>query len=159
MATQILPHTIVHPAWEAVEQRLTDPVRWQARAEGKPEGYHDWQIALAMCVAGYGDDLIITERDAEGQPKAYVFPDHQMIDSTTDAFEHLADRFADEPDSMAYRMASLGITTADLGIGRPESARLRMCLVPRPWRLEEDIATIARIAHITTDQVRKAAGL
>lgn len=78
MATQILSQTIVHPAWEAVEQHLSDPQRWQARAEGKPEGYHDWQIALAMCVVGYGDDLIVTQRDTEGQPAAYAFPNRLL---------------------------------------------------------------------------------
>lgn len=75
MATQSLPQTILHPAWEAVAKRLRNEERWKLRAFGKPGGYHDWEIALAMCVGGYGADLIVTERDAEGQPKAYAFPD------------------------------------------------------------------------------------
>lgn len=75
MATEILPQTIVHPMWEAVEARLRNEERWNLRAQGLPGGYHDWEIALAACVAGFGADVIVTDRDADGQPKAYEFPD------------------------------------------------------------------------------------
>lgn len=85
---------------------------------------------------------------------------HTSEDETKLALlERLADRFADEPDSMAYRMAHLGITPADLGIDRRQAVHLRLCLLPRPDSLEADIQTIAKAADIPTDTVRKAAGL
>lgn len=72
--------------------------------------------------------------------------------------ERLADRFALEPNTIAYRMAQAGITGEDLGLDRAQAVHLRLCLVPRPGALEEDIATIANAAGITPDVVRKAVG-
>ncbi len=60
---------------------------------------------------------------------------------------------------MAQRMAEKGITAHDLDIDRRQYARLRLCLAPRPDSLEQDIETIARVTGITTEQLRKAAGL
>ena len=85
---------------------------------------------------------------------------HTTEDEITLAqLERFADRLSSESGTMAHRMASNGITAADLGIDRRQYARLRLCLTPRAESLEADIATIARTAGITAEQVRKAAGL
>lgn len=77
---------------------------------------------------------------------------------TLEMMESMAERLAAVPGNIAYRMAENGITAADLGISREQAAHLRLCLLPRPATLEQDIATIARTAGITTEQARKAAG-
>jgi len=70
--------TMVHPAWVAVEQRLTDNRRWIARVAGRPAGYADWQIALAMAVAGFGDDLTIVPGE-DGAATQYGFPPYRIV--------------------------------------------------------------------------------
>lgn len=55
---------IDHPAWAAVWGRRANPAR-----------LYDWEVALTMCVAGFADDVIVAERDAEGMPRAYTLPD------------------------------------------------------------------------------------
>lgn len=75
MAENSLPHFELHPAWEAVARRLTDDERWKLRAFGKPGGYRDDEIAFAMALGGFLDDLVVIERREDGVPKAYAFPD------------------------------------------------------------------------------------
>lgn len=76
--------TMVHPAWIAVEGLLTDNRRWIARLVGRPEGYYDWQIALAMIVAGFGDDLVVLPND-DGTPTGYQFPPYKVaVDEDAD---------------------------------------------------------------------------
>ena len=69
----------VHPAWQCAQRKLTNVERWNDREAGMPGGYFDSQIALAMIVGGFGADVIVTERDEEGNPLAYKFPDVWVV--------------------------------------------------------------------------------
>lgn len=84
---------------------------------------------------------------------------HTTDDDTLALLERFADRLSAEPGTMAHRMASNGVTRADLGIDRRQFVRLRLCLAPRADALKRDIGTIAQVTGITAEQVRKAAGL
>jgi len=67
--------TAMHPAWQCAHRKLTNIERWNDRDKGLPSGYFDAQIALAMIVGGYGGDVVVTARDADGNPTEYAFPD------------------------------------------------------------------------------------
>jgi hypothetical protein len=69
----------IHPAWQCAQRKLTNAERWNAWTRGDPAGYLDSQIALAMIVGGYGADVVVTERDEHGQPKAYSFPEIYVL--------------------------------------------------------------------------------
>jgi len=69
----------VHPAWQCAQRKLTSVERWNDREAGLPGGYYDSQIALAMIVGGFGADVIVTDRDDEGNPLAYAFPDMWVV--------------------------------------------------------------------------------
>ena len=66
-----------HPAWEAAERLLSDSARWAGFWAGAAHGYFSWQIALAMAVAGFGDDVIV-EAYTDCTPTVYVFPDYEI---------------------------------------------------------------------------------
>ena len=84
-------------------------------------------------------------------PQTTLQPD----DYTLSLLERFADRLASEPGMIAHAIAQTGITAADLDIDRRQFARLRLCLLPRTDTLEQDIATIAAAATVSTDVVRK----
>lgn len=88
-----------------------------------------------------------------------ILPQLTEDEDTLLLLERLADRMATEPRTMAHRMASNGVTRDDLGIGRRQFVRLRLCLVPRDGQLARDILTIADALGIDPDIVQKAAGL
>jgi len=67
--------TVMHPAWQCAHRKLQNVDRWNDYEDGLPGGYYDSQIALAMIVGGFGADVVVTERDEEGNPTAYKFPD------------------------------------------------------------------------------------
>jgi len=67
--------TAMHPAWQCAHRKLQNVDRWNDYEDGLPGGYYDSQIALAMIVGGFGADVVVTERDEEGNPTAYKFPD------------------------------------------------------------------------------------
>ena len=67
--------TAMHPAWQCAHRKLTSIERWNDRDKGLPSGYFDAQIALAMIVGGFGGDVVVTARDADGNPTEYAFPD------------------------------------------------------------------------------------
>lgn len=69
--------------------------------------------------------------------------------------EGFAQRLAHQPGTMAHLLAQTGITAHDLGIDRRQFARLRLCLMPRADSLEQDIATIANAAQVSTETVRQ----
>lgn len=69
---------MVHPAWRAVHGKLLDRKRWAAWEAGEEGAYHDWEIALAMTVAGFGDDVAVTARDKDGRPAAYALPPYTI---------------------------------------------------------------------------------
>ena len=51
--------TIMHPAWQAAHELLSDPDKWFRTVVVGRHGYTDAQIATAMRCAGYGDDVVV----------------------------------------------------------------------------------------------------
>ena len=88
-----------------------------------------------------------------------ILPQLNEDEDTLLLLERFADRMTGVTGTMAYRMAGNGVTRDDLGIGRRQFVRLRLCFVPRDGQLARDILTIADALGIDPDIVQKAAGL
>lgn len=84
MATQSVQQVIKHPAWEAVEQFLTDVTHWHGFWGSTEPAYTERQIAEAMIATGYAADLAITERDEQGDAIAWRLPDYDILNVEAD---------------------------------------------------------------------------
>lgn len=51
---------MMHPAWQAAHELLSDPERWWRTLGNEAGSYSDAQIATSMRLMGYGDDLVVT---------------------------------------------------------------------------------------------------
>lgn len=64
---------VMHPAWQAAHELLSDGETWWHTLADEPGGYTHAQLATAMRCMGYGDDVIETAWKG-GRAVAWEFP-------------------------------------------------------------------------------------